>query len=141
MTTKCTFRHRKFSFFKTSSVLNIKVYQNSLKSSHVNGEDGWEISIFWEQSDFSKTKILTQTTQIFKVHIFWEGHKILHNLHLRFDHYYIEQIYSGDFTNFLWPSQIIWTLTSNSKKKKKTMIIHSTVSGLWIVTVFFWIRR
>ena len=27
-----------------------------------------------------------------KVHIFWEGHKILQNLHRRFDHYYIGQI-------------------------------------------------
>ena len=27
-----------------------------------------------------------------KVHIFWEGHKILRNLHRRFDRYYIEQI-------------------------------------------------
>ena len=28
-----------------------------------------------------------------KVHIFWEGHKILRNLHRRFDHYF----YRGDF--------------------------------------------
>ena len=34
----------------------------------------------------------------FKVHIFWEGHKILQNLHYRFDRYYIGQIYDGDFT-------------------------------------------
>ena len=32
-----------------------------------------------------------------KVHIFWEGHKILRNLHDRFDRYYIGQIYGGDF--------------------------------------------
>ena len=32
-----------------------------------------------------------------KVHIFWEGHKILRNLHRRFDRYYIGQIYGGDF--------------------------------------------
>ena len=32
-----------------------------------------------------------------KVHIFWEGHKILQNLHRRFDRFYIGQIYSGDF--------------------------------------------
>ena len=34
---------------------------------------------------------------LFKVHIFWEGHKILRNLHRRFDRYYIGQIYGGDF--------------------------------------------
>ena len=32
-----------------------------------------------------------------KVHIFWEAHKSLWNLHGRFDHYYIRQIYGGDF--------------------------------------------
>jgi hypothetical protein len=35
-----------------------------------------------------------------KVHIFREGHKILRTLHRRFDRYYIEQIYSGDFAKF-----------------------------------------
>ena len=33
-----------------------------------------------------------------KVHIFREGHKILQNLHRRFDCYYIGQIEGGDFT-------------------------------------------
>ena len=32
-----------------------------------------------------------------KVYVFWEGHKILQNLHSRFDRYYIPQIYGGDF--------------------------------------------
>ena len=36
----------------------------------------------------------------FKVHIFWEGHKILRNLHRRFDWHYIGQIYVGDFAKF-----------------------------------------
>ena len=35
-----------------------------------------------------------------KVHIFWEGHKILQNLHSRFDWQYIGQIYGGDFAKF-----------------------------------------
>ena len=35
-----------------------------------------------------------------KLHIFWEGHKILRNLHCRFDCYYIGQIYGGDFEKF-----------------------------------------
>ena len=35
-----------------------------------------------------------------KVHIFWEGHKILQNLHCRFDRYYIGQIYGEDFAKF-----------------------------------------
>ena len=35
-----------------------------------------------------------------KVHIFWEGHKILQNLHQLFDWKYIWQIYGGDFVAF-----------------------------------------
>ena len=35
-----------------------------------------------------------------KVHIFWEGHKILRNLHHRFERYYIGQIYGGDLAKF-----------------------------------------
>ena len=34
-----------------------------------------------------------------KVHIFWEDHKILRNLHRRFDRSYIGQIYGGNFEN------------------------------------------
>ena len=34
---------------------------------------------------------------ICKVHIFWEGHKILRNLHRRFNCYYLGQIYGGGF--------------------------------------------
>ena len=37
---------------------------------------------------------------LFKVHIFWEGHKIFRNLQRRFDWHYIGQIYSGDFAKF-----------------------------------------
>ena len=33
-----------------------------------------------------------------KVYIFWEGYKILRNLHRRFDRYYIGQIYGRDFS-------------------------------------------
>ena len=36
-----------------------------------------------------------------KVHIFWEGHKILRNLHRIFHRYYIGQIYGGDFAK-IW---------------------------------------
>ena len=43
-----------------------------------------------------------------KVHIFWEGHKILWNLH-QLTWQYIGQIIGGDFP-ILWPSQNIWTL-------------------------------
>ena len=35
-----------------------------------------------------------------KVHIFWEGHKILRNLPLTFDWHYIGQKWGGDFAKF-----------------------------------------
>ena len=37
-----------------------------------------------------------------KVHIFWEGHKILQNLHQLFDCQYIGQIIGGDFTKLCY---------------------------------------
>ena len=40
------------------------------------------------------------SSEDFKVHIFWEGHKILRNLHQLFDWYYIRQIIGGDFAKF-----------------------------------------
>ena len=45
-----------------------------------------------------------------KVHIFWEGHKILRNLPLTFDCMYCSQKLGEDFAKILWPSQNIWTL-------------------------------
>ena len=38
--------------------------------------------------------------EVHKVHIFWEGHKILRNLHPRFVLCSASQIYSGDFVKF-----------------------------------------
>ena len=35
-----------------------------------------------------------------KVRVFEEGHKILQNLHCRFDWHYIWKIYGGDFAKF-----------------------------------------
>ena len=35
-----------------------------------------------------------------KVHIFWEGRKVLRNLRRRFDWHYIGQIYGGDYAKF-----------------------------------------
>ena len=46
-----------------------------------------------------------------KVHIFWEGHKILRNLHLAFDctTYMLSKV-RWRFHKILWSSQNIWTL-------------------------------
>ena len=48
----------------------------------------------------------TIVTAPLKVHIFCEGHKILRNLHCRFDWHYIGQIYSGGFAKLCGPLRI-----------------------------------
>ena len=54
-----------------------------------------------------------------KVHVFWEGHKMLRILHLTFDWHYIRRKYwlalhktkvRWRFRKILWPSQNMWTL-------------------------------
>ena len=50
------------------------------------------IDIFYGINVDKKLKFLESlTSSSFKVHIFWEGHKILRNLQLTFDWYYIGQ--------------------------------------------------
>ena len=56
--------------------------------------------ILAHKSNFGQINTNLSRFANFKVHIFWEGHKILWNLHRRFDRYYIGQIYSGDFAKF-----------------------------------------
>ena len=47
----------------------------------------------------------------FKVYIFWEGHKILRNLHQLFDWAFVHRTNNWwRFRKILWPSQNIWTL-------------------------------
>ena len=40
------------------------------------------------------------TLIFFIVHVFWEGHKTLQNLHLTFDWHYIGQNWGEDFAKF-----------------------------------------
>ena len=48
--------------------------------------------------------------QLFKVHIFWEGHKNFAKSSTNFWPQYIQSKVSGRFRKILWPSQNIWTL-------------------------------
>ena len=45
-------------------------------------------------------KAIVQFWLMVIVHMFWEGHKLLWNLHCRFDRYYLGQIYAGYFAKF-----------------------------------------
>ena len=56
-----------------------------------------------EQNAVVEKMCLVHNRYIFlqvKLHIFWEGHKILQNLHQLFDWQYIGQIIGGDFAKF-----------------------------------------
>ena len=84
---------------KTMYFYNITYYQvNSFLASH--RKNSWEPRIirYWSGKFFSRTYNIFQLH--FKVHIFWEGHKILRNLHRRFVLCSANQIYGGDFANW-----------------------------------------
>ena len=72
-----------------------------------------------EETDKIRQSFLQYHNLTCKVHIFWEGRKILRNLHRRFDWHYI----------VLWSSQNIWTLTSCCKIEKQLLGSHRTSSS------------
>ena len=71
--------------------------------------------------------------KLFKVHIFWEGHKILRNLPLTFDWHYIKV--RGRFRKFFWPSQNTWTLRSWSTSWFRVLILKT--SSVFMIYFFF----
>ena len=70
---------------------------------------------------------MSQVIFVIKVHLFWEGHKILPNLHRRFDRYYILDkstveilqtfVVFSEYPDFFWQ---FWSL--QFQRKNKTMI-------------------
>ena len=60
----------------------------------------YQVAQLYSVAEASKNETGNLTYFFYKVHIFWEGHKILRNL--RFDSYYIGQIYGGDFDNTIY---------------------------------------
>ena len=97
-----------FFFFKWSK------YFNSNLSFKLNNRVGKKNRSLCQYNDLFRNWWLHNTVFLCKVHIFWEGHKILQNLHCSFHRYYIGQIYGGDFSKFcgllriyeLYPSSI-----------------------------------
>ena len=66
----------------------------SFKTMQIFCFDSWNlIKLFIVQSSF-----MNHITS--EAHLFWEGHKILRNLHQLFDWQYIWQIIGGDFAKF-----------------------------------------
>ena len=77
---------------------------------HALCQNGQTKLVLWIFGIQSKVPPLRSSLDIFlgykdndswnKVHIFWEGHKILQNLHSTFDWHYMGQIYGGDVAKF-----------------------------------------
>ena len=80
---------------KGPSINNVIIFQK-------RGDQGFKTKF---QKALSKVRKVNNHNEVlqcyqFKVHIFWEGHKILQNLHLTFDCHYTGQKYKGeDFAN------------------------------------------
>ena len=87
--------------------------------------------ILWNWQNMEKTPgSAVLQASVGKVHIFWEGHKILWNLHRRFDRYYIGQIYCGDFAKICGLLRIyefyffkLFTVDNTLHNKDKWLII------------------
>ena len=65
------------------------------------------------------------SNEVGKVHMFWEDHKILRNLHLRFVFCSASKI----FQKILWPSQNIWTLNLVYKSHK---MVYNLIMIAWV---------
>ena len=89
--------------------------------------------VFFKAHTGCSTFLCWRTLNYWKVHIFWEGHKILQNLHHRFVLCSNGQIYvRWRFPKIVWPSQNIWTLINQPERKlaKRTSVhwIYYTVT-------------
>ena len=86
---------------KLTQTLLTKLYHSSPKIVHSLALyeiccSYWSFVCFWRYDLVYPSFFWQVPKNTFKVHIFWEGHKILRNLHCRFDRYYIHR------TNLRW---------------------------------------
>ena len=70
-----------------------------------------------------------------KVHIFWEGHKILRNLHQLFVLCKYCQSNWWRFCKILWPSQNMWTSKKKHEDRKRPNLILDSCPETEISTV------
>ena len=63
-----------------------------------------------------------------KVHIFWEGHKILRNIHLTFDWHNLGQKWNGDFAQFCGLLRMNFT----KQERQRQRIWHKFLQQFWI---------
>ena len=70
------------------------------ESIHARRQLKRKINVLREPGVGAEFELNENMADIGKVHIFWEGHTILGNLHQLFDWQYIGQIIGGDFAKF-----------------------------------------
>ena len=68
---------------------------------------------------------------IFKVHIFWEGHIILQNLHLTFDWTKVR----WRSRKILWLPQNIWTLHWSKYVEMRTSLLRENFFAIFLMTI------
>ena len=85
-------RDNKWSFISMTSASE---RLRSSEESHLDSSSKLNYTMEW--NIFRRRNLFFFYLCILKVHIIWEGLKILQYLHHRFDHYYIGQIFCGDF--------------------------------------------
>ena len=102
-------RHVLFPFFRSwKSLIVLQIY---FRNSCMDWVDTYFSLLKLAKNIFMSSSLQRRHENVFenlslKFHIFWEGHKILWNLHLTFDCVYCGQN-GEDFAKFLWPSQNI----------------------------------
>ena len=63
----------------------------------ISTQSACQVILFFKLSQSNLCKLQTMKLVANKVYIFWEGHKILQNLHLTFDWHYLGQKLGEDF--------------------------------------------
>ena len=99
-----TYSYIKFRYCEKATKIS-HIFQNYLVSSKLLGDFFSNICGLLRISELYVPLELWILKQYVKVHIFWEGHKILRNLHCSFVLCSNGQIYGGDFAKFcglLW---------------------------------------
>ena len=124
-------------------ILMILAYEVSCSALYYNFGRSWQNRPIWSSKLDENCGIVLEHIFVDKVHMFWEGHKILQYLHRRFVLRSASQIYSGDFVNF-WHVQNIWTLPTRNVSVKKPLVGNSYLSNdiflncYWFPAKIFW---
>ena len=100
------------SLFKTWNCGMLSTSIEASQTTYIRSNNENVVIYYFQIQFLFHLKWIVALICIHKVHIFWEGHKTLGNLHQLFDWQYIHRTNNWwRFRKILWPSQNIWTLT------------------------------